>query len=109
MQAVARFNIATSFPTHKEATFAEIAAKCQLDESVTRRLIRQAITHNIFIEPRKGVVAHTSVSKLLAEDPQLVDWVAVNCDELWQAGSQAINAMVKFPGSQEPNETVSPG
>lgn len=109
MQAIARFNIATSFPIHEEATFAQIAEKCNLDESITRRLIRHAINKSIFVEPRKGVVAHNAVSRLLAEDKQLLDFVAVNGDELWQAGSQTINAMVKFPGSQEPNETVCIG
>ncbi|CAG8977109.1 hypothetical protein HYALB_00011354 [Hymenoscyphus albidus] len=29
----------------------------------------------------------------------------VASDDLWQAASQTVNAMVKFPGSQEPNET----
>lgn len=106
MQAIGRFNIATSFPIHEEATFAQIAEKCNLDESITRRLLRHAINKNIFVEPRKGVVAHNAVSRLLAEDKQLLNFVAVNGDELWQAGSQTINAMVKFRGSQEPNETV---
>lgn len=78
-----------------------------MDESITRRLLRQAINNDIFTEPRKGVVAHNAVSRVLSENKGALDLVTVNGDELWQAGSQAINAMVKWPGSQEPNETVS--
>ncbi|KAM3076301.1 hypothetical protein ACMFMF_005634 [Clarireedia jacksonii] len=43
---------------------------------------------------------------MLAEDQQMADWVATSSDELWQAASQTVNAMVKHPGSQEPNETL---
>ncbi|KAL8815580.1 MAG: hypothetical protein Q9191_008449, partial [Dirinaria sp. TL-2023a] len=63
------------------------------------------MTKNIFREPRQGVVSHTAVSRLLAEDSQLHDWVGANTDELWQAAAQAVNALVKYPASQEPNQT----
>ena len=64
------------------------------------------MTKHIFSEPRKGFVAHTAASRVLAEDEQMVDWVGASTGELWQAAGQTVNAMVKFPGSQEPNETV---
>jgi hypothetical protein len=35
----------------------------------------------------------------LAHDSQTADWVGASTDELWQAASQTINAMVKYPGS----------
>ena len=107
MQAITRFNLASSFPIHKEATFAEVSDACGLDESIVRRLLRYAMIQNIFKEPRKGFVAHTAASRLLAENAEIHDWVSVNSDELWQAASQTINALVKYPGSQEPNQTVS--
>lgn len=105
MQAVTRFRIANTFPIHAEVPFFEIAKACGLDESMTRRLLRYAMTKNIFQEPRKGVVSHTAASRLLAEDSQLHDWVGASTDELWQAAAQTINALVKYPGSQEPNQT----
>jgi len=61
---------------------------------------------NIFCEPRPGVVAHSSVSRLLAEDQGMHDWVGASTDDLWQSASQLCNALVKYPGSEEPNETV---
>lgn len=105
MQAITRFQIATSFPINEEVSFSTIAKAHELDESVLRRILRHAMIKNIFREPRKGVVAHTAVSRLLAEDRQIHDWVGASTDELWQAAAQTVNALTKYPHSQEPNQT----
>ncbi|KAK7751322.1 hypothetical protein SLS62_006728 [Diatrype stigma] len=104
-QAITRFGLAHSFPVGSEATFGEIAAATGLSESIVRRIIRHAIVRKIFHEPRPGVISHNAVSRLLAEDQGIHDWVAASCDDLWQAAAQTCNAMAKFPGSEEPNET----
>lgn len=106
MQAISRFNIASALPVHEESSFAQISTVCGLNETDLRRILRHAMTKHIFKEPRKGFVAHTAASRLLAEDPQILDWVATSTNELWQAASQTVNAMVKYPESQEPNQTV---
>lgn len=106
MQAVSRFKMAACFPIDEETSFAHIASKCGLPEPIVRRLLRYAMTKHIFREPRKGVVAHTATSRLLAEDDQMNDWVAASTDELWQAASQTLNAVVKYHASREPHETV---
>ncbi len=62
---------------------------------------------DIFSEPRPGIIAHNAVSRLLAEDPVVHDWVGASTDDLWQAAAQACNALDKWSASQEPNETVS--
>ncbi|MCJ1261773.1 hypothetical protein MMC22_001641 [Lobaria immixta] len=105
MQAISRLNIASTFPTDEESSFAQISTVCGLNEVDLRRILRHAMTKHIFKEPRKGVVAHTAASRLLAEDKQILDWVATSTNELWQAASQTVNAMIKYPGSQEPNQT----
>ena len=107
MQAITRFNIASSFPIEREATFAEISNACGVDEPLVRRILRHAMTKYIFREPRKGFVTHTAASRLLAENAEIHDWVGASTDDLWQAASQTINALVKHPGSEEPNQTVS--
>lgn len=71
-----------------------------------RQIIRHAIVKGIFSEPRAGVVAHNAVSRLLAEDQVIHDWVGASTDDLWQGAAQTCNALAKWPGSQEPNETV---
>ncbi|KAJ4301955.1 hypothetical protein N0V90_004051 [Kalmusia sp. IMI 367209] len=64
-----------------------------------------AISYNIFTEPRKGVVSHTAISKLLAEEILVHQWIGLVCNEMIPASVQAIPAMIKWPGSGEPHET----
>lgn len=106
MQAITRFNIASSFPVHEEVSFTAISDACGLSVPVLRRILRHAMTKYIFKEPRKGIVAHTAASRLLAEDEQIRDWIGASTGELWQAAAQTVNALVKYPDSQEPNQTV---
>ena len=56
-----------------------MAAMSNLDESVVRRTLRQAISRRIFCEPRKGfVIAHTGASQHLAEKLSSAALVARN-------------------------------
>ncbi|KAK7730360.1 hypothetical protein SLS53_009060 [Cytospora paraplurivora] len=106
-QAITRFRLAHSFPVGQESSFADIAAVSGLQEVNVRQIIRHAIIKGIFSEPRTGVIAHNAVSRLLAEDQVIHDWVGASTDDLWQAAAQTCNALAKYPGSQEPNETAS--
>ncbi|KAH8895954.1 O-methyltransferase [Thozetella sp. PMI_491] len=106
LQATVRFDLAKTFPVEGEASFADIAAATGvLSEASTRQLVRHAITKNIFREPRPGVVAHSSISRLLAEDAIIHGWAGAAFDELWQAATHTCSALAKYPGSEEPNET----
>ena len=107
MQAISRFDIAQAVPLNGEASFAEIGLSCGLSEGDVKRILRHATVKSIFAEPRPGFIAHNAVSKLLAENETLNDWVGASTDELWQAASQTVNAMAKWKGSEEPTETVS--
>ena len=106
-QAITRYKLAHSFPIGKEASFADIATTTGLDQGLVRRFIRHAIVKNIFLEPRPGIVTHNAVSRILAEDNVVHDWVGASTDDLWQAAAQTCNAIDKWSASQEPNETVS--
>jgi hypothetical protein len=106
IQAIERFNIATSFPIDGEASFAEIAESCGISEADTRRVLRQATSQHIFKETRKGYVAHTSISKQIAENPLMRDWIAFKCNEEWRAAPRIVDAMAKWPGSEEPEHTA---
>ncbi|RYP60843.1 hypothetical protein DL771_010354 [Monosporascus sp. 5C6A] len=105
-QAITRFRLAHSFPVGKEASFADIAATTGLKEINVRQIIRHSIVKDIFAEPRPGIVSHNAVSRLLAEDEVIHDWVGASTDDLWQAASQTCNALEKYPGSEEANETL---
>jgi hypothetical protein len=63
------------------------------------------MTNRIFREPREGYVAHTAASRLLLEDAQMADWVGVCSAECFPASARTVDAMLQFPGSQEPTQT----
>ncbi|KAI1444514.1 S-adenosyl-L-methionine-dependent methyltransferase [Annulohypoxylon stygium] len=104
-QAITRFGLAQKLPVGGETTFAEMAASSGLTENHVRKLVRFAVSQRIFSEPRPGVIVHSAASRLLAEDTGVHDFVATSSNELWPAASQTCNAMVQFPGSEEPTET----
>ncbi|OTB08347.1 hypothetical protein M426DRAFT_263629 [Hypoxylon sp. CI-4A] len=103
--AIVRFGLARTIPTDGEATFAEIAAAAGIGETHVRKVIRHAISQHIFQEPRPGVVTHSAASRLLAEDSDLAAWVRWLSDDCWQAAYHTVEAMTRWPGSEEPNET----
>jgi len=105
-QAITHFRIVHSFPVGKEVTFSEIAATTGLKESNVRQFIRHAIVYGIFVEPCPGVVAHNVTSRLLAEDEIMHDWLGHVTNETWMAAAHGVEALVKYPGSEEPNECV---
>ena len=72
----------------EEATFAQIAQRCNLNKPDVRRIIRHAISNRLFKETRKGVVAHTAMSKLVVEDPQFRDYVGLGSDDIWAAAEK---------------------
>jgi hypothetical protein len=89
LQAIYRFQLATSFPSGEdEATFAEISRASGLAEADLRRILRHAMTNHIFREPRKGVVAHTAASKMLAVNPLMHQWVGMVSEEMWPSAAR---------------------
>ena len=70
-----------------------------------RRFIRHAMTNRIFYEPTKGHVAHTRTSLLLLQDVPLNNWVGFMCHDLWLPIANVVNAMKKWPASEESTET----
>jgi SAM-dependent methyltransferase len=62
------------------------------------------MTYRIFCEPSLGVVGHTASSRALAQDPTLGAYLANSLDEIAPAAYKMVEAMERWPGSQEPNE-----
>lgn len=87
-------------------SFSDIAVECGVDEDSMRRILRHAITNHLFTEPTEGHVAHTSISKALAQVPMLHEWVTVSCEEIWPPTTRLTDALVKWPASMEPDETA---
>jgi hypothetical protein len=76
-----------------------------VDEVNIRRLIRHAMTNRIFRESRDGYVAHTAISRVLLEDANMADWVGVCSAEFFPAAARTVDALQKYPASQEPTQT----
>ncbi|KAM7191681.1 6-hydroxytryprostatin B O-methyltransferase [Rhypophila sp. PSN 637] len=105
MQAIARYGIANIVPPGGRSTFKDIGTQSGLGEQMAGRLLRHAITMRIFCEPEPGVVAHTQASRMLAS-PQMRAWVTIGTGDMWPAATRLLDALEKWPGSQEPNETA---
>ena len=43
------------------------------------------MTNRIFREIREGVVVHTAVSKILAEDVEMLAWTGACVEDMWPA------------------------
>lgn len=65
------------------------------------------MTDHIFTESSPGVVKHTAASKALVQVPLMNQWLGMVSEEMWPAGVGFVDALEKWPGSEEGNETVS--
>ena len=64
------------------------------------------MAHYIFRETKEGHVAHTAISRQIAENPLIRDWIAFMCDECWTSAPRVADAMIKWPDSGEPAHTA---
>ncbi|CZR69808.1 related to sterigmatocystin 7-O-methyltransferase precursor [Phialocephala subalpina] len=105
LQAMYEFKIYEAVPLSGSISYQDLADKVNVPMLNLRRLIRHAMTNRIFHEPRKGFVAHTRTSRLLLEDQPLNNWVGFMTNDLWLPIAHVVQAMKKWPGSGESNET----
>ena len=105
LRIIVHFDMAAMVPVGSEISFAEIAEIAKLPERDVRRVLRHAMTRHIFVEPRKGFVAHTALSRLLAEDEQQRAVASTLVDVLWPSLLRSADAVKKWPGSEEAEET----
>ncbi|KAG8169256.1 hypothetical protein KVR01_000001 [Diaporthe batatas] len=103
-EVIAHFGIAAMVPLGGKVSFADIAKQTPLTEQMVTRILRHAMTMRIFHEPEPGMVAHTKASKILT-DAVINNWLRVGTEEMWPASAKVLDALIKYPGSQEPNET----
>lgn len=99
------FRVAEAVPLTGSISYQDLSFKVNVPMLNLRRLIRHAMTNHIFHEPQKGFVAHTRTSRLLLENAPLNAWVGFMSHDLWLPIANVVNAMKKWPGSGESNET----
>ncbi|KAI1078170.1 sterigmatocystin 8-O-methyltransferase [Whalleya microplaca] len=104
LQAISRYGIANLVPLGGHISFAELAKQTGLEEQMITRLIRHAMTMRIFREPEPGRIVHTKASKFIASS-HMNAWLRIGTHQMWPAATKMLDALEKWPGSQEPNET----
>jgi len=112
LQAIWEFSVAQAVPLEGAISYEDLTAKVEaLNDGLPigvlnlRRLLRHAMTNRIFCEPRKNQVAHTRMSRLLLEDEPLKNWVGFISHDMQIPIAKVIEAMRKWPASDEPTET----
>ncbi|KAL6803347.1 S-adenosyl-L-methionine-dependent methyltransferase [Trichoderma sp. SZMC 28013] len=111
LHAICEFKIAEAVPLLGSITYEDLAVEVHRLSSTTimpsdlRRLLRLAITNNMFHEPKIGSVAHNRTSLLLLNDTALANWAAFFTMDMMGPVANTVAAMKKWPGSQEANET----
>jgi hypothetical protein len=92
-------------PIDGEISFAELEEKTPLDRINLTRSMRHAMTNNIFRESKPGYVAHTSLSRLLAEDAALQDWIGFNSEDIFPAAANVLKALKEHPEATSLTQT----
>ena len=86
-QAIHHYGVARHLPDDRPISYSQLAQSTGLESELLKRLIRHAITHRVFKEPRKGFVEHTATSRLSAGSKG-ESWMGVACEEMWPAALQ---------------------
>ncbi|KAG5984383.1 Alpha-1,3-mannosyltransferase cmt1 [Claviceps pusilla] len=97
LQIIHNYGIAKSVPIEHPISLSELQTKTTLDSTNLARVLRHAMTNNIFCEPKPGLIAHTAASRLLADDHDLQDWVGFNSEDIFPAAANVLNALKTHP------------
>jgi hypothetical protein len=107
LHLISRFDVANKVPVDGEIPFSELAKEVGVSEGPLKQVLRMGIAQRIFTEPRPGILVHSSASKLIREDEAIAAWVETRVEDMWPSATQMVDALVKWPGAGEPNQTVS--
>ncbi len=107
LKLISKFDIAGKVPRNGEITFEDLGASVGINSAALARVLRLGIAHRIFREPRPGIIAHSAASRQILDDACVASWVSANVDEMWPAAEKVVDALVKWPQAEEPNQTVN--
>ncbi|OJJ07029.1 hypothetical protein ASPVEDRAFT_88295 [Aspergillus versicolor CBS 583.65] len=104
LQTISRYKIYTHVPTTGSISYEDLSSKCGIHVFELKQVIRFAIVfHRLFTEEKKGFVAHSAGSRILAQDG-IVQAGIGQFDEFYPAFARTVDAIDQFDG-HEPNET----
>lgn len=84
LHSIHHYGIARRLPHDHPVSYSQLAHSTGVEPELLKRLVRHAITHRVFKEPKKGFVEHTATSRLLAGS-NADSWLGVGCEEMWPA------------------------
>ncbi|KAK8055068.1 O-methyltransferase [Apiospora rasikravindrae] len=106
VKAILRFRLDKSFPVGQSTSFEAMSKFSGLNVMNVRRIVRHAIiNHHFFKEDTPGVITHSALTAILADNELARNSLVVELDEFWPAAVRVADAMEKWPNSEEPNET----
>ncbi|KAL8792400.1 MAG: hypothetical protein Q9195_005014 [Heterodermia aff. obscurata] len=105
LHAIVHFGIAGAIPLDGHIPFDQVAKSVGLSTDRVQRILRHAMTNNMFHEPCAGHVAHTGLSSILVRQPASKAWILHSLEDVPTA--KVIQAMEKWGDSMETTETAS--
>ncbi|PHH71413.1 hypothetical protein CDD80_5296 [Ophiocordyceps camponoti-rufipedis] len=105
LQIIYSYGIAQLVPLETPITLSQLERKTSLDATNLARVLRHAMTKNIFREDSPGLISHTPASRLLAQDELMKDWIGFNAEECFPAAAHVLEALRSHPEATSLTET----
>lgn len=106
LKFIYHFDVAKKVPISGGITYEELAASVGVNCDALCRILRFGIAFRIFQEPQPGTIVHSAASKQIAEDGAMADWVGANVDDMWPSAQKVVDALRKWPSTDEPDQTA---
>ncbi|KAF1950440.1 S-adenosyl-L-methionine-dependent methyltransferase [Byssothecium circinans] len=81
------FDFFNAFPVDGTITLSELSQKTGIDEGRAGRILRLLCARRWFTEVEKNTFAHTSVTAMIAQEPEIRSAFAYQLDEMFQASA----------------------
>ncbi|KAL8689685.1 MAG: hypothetical protein Q9218_004697 [Villophora microphyllina] len=65
LRVINHYSIASKVPRNGKTSFNSLSQTCNIAQDILTRILRQAMTYDVFREPQRGYVAHTPASRAL--------------------------------------------
>lgn len=79
LQIINHYRIAEMIPAEDQLSLHDLAQASKLPPDILVRVLRQAMTYNVFYEPKLGFIAHTEASKLIPSLSPLLSYQLEIC------------------------------
>lgn len=103
---ISHFKIAEHIPYYGTITYSELAEAASVPETQLKRILRYTMLNGYFSEVSPGVVAHSAMSLLLANNPSIRDYVGHSIGFSYPVSTKMVEMTERYKGSDAKNETA---